>query len=104
MNIADALGDAIRAGMGIGMLPIPTALHGLHDGSLVQVLPHARLKPINVYALYARRASISTPRSRRSWSFCAMPCRNAWPSTNRNCDYGKRATVTRRRARTEIGR
>lgn len=55
VNIAGALGEAIRAGMGIGMLPIPTALQGLRDGSLVQVLPHARLKPINVYALYASR-------------------------------------------------
>ncbi|WP_321877393.1 LysR family transcriptional regulator [Paraburkholderia bannensis] len=55
VNIAEALGEAIRAGMGIGMLPIPTALQGLRDGSLVQVLPHARLKPINVHALYASR-------------------------------------------------
>ncbi|WP_322045284.1 LysR family transcriptional regulator [Paraburkholderia sp. J67] len=55
VNIAGALGEAIRAGMGIGMLPIPTALQGLRDGSLVQVIPHARLKPINVYALYASR-------------------------------------------------
>jgi DNA-binding transcriptional LysR family regulator len=55
VNIAEALGEAIRAGMGIGMLPIPTALQGMRDGSLVQVLPHARLKPNNVYALYASR-------------------------------------------------
>lgn len=55
VNIAEALGEAVRAGMGIGMLPIPTALQGLHEGSLVQVLPHTRLKPINVYALYASR-------------------------------------------------
>ncbi|MBN3852131.1 LysR family transcriptional regulator [Paraburkholderia sp. Ac-20340] len=55
VNIAEALGEAIRAGMGIGMLPIPTALQGLRDGTLVQVLPHARLKPVNVFALYASR-------------------------------------------------
>lgn len=55
VNVAEALGEAIRAGMGIGMLPIPTALQGMRDGSLVQVLPHARLKPNTVYALYASR-------------------------------------------------
>ncbi|CAG9220956.1 DNA-binding transcriptional LysR family regulator [Paraburkholderia tropica] len=55
VNIAEALGEAIRAGMGIGMLPIPTALQGMRDGSLVQVLPNARLKPFNVFALYASR-------------------------------------------------
>jgi DNA-binding transcriptional LysR family regulator len=55
VNIAEALSEAIRAGMGIGMLPIPTALQGMRDGSLVQVLPHTRLKPNNVYALYASR-------------------------------------------------
>ncbi|WP_321943761.1 LysR family transcriptional regulator [Paraburkholderia tropica] len=55
VNIAEALGEAIRAGMGIGMLPIPTALQGMRDGTLVQVLPGARLKPFNVFALYASR-------------------------------------------------
>jgi DNA-binding transcriptional LysR family regulator len=55
VNIPEALGEAIRAGMGIGMLPIPTALQGMRDGSLVEVLPKQRLQPNNVYALYASR-------------------------------------------------
>jgi DNA-binding transcriptional LysR family regulator len=55
VNIPEALGEAIRAGMGIGMLPIPTALQGIRDGSLVEVLPGERLRPLNVYALYASR-------------------------------------------------
>lgn len=55
VNNPEALALAIRAGMGIGPLPVPVALPGLADGSLVRVLPAFRLQTLNIYALYASR-------------------------------------------------
>jgi DNA-binding transcriptional LysR family regulator len=55
VNVAEALGEVIRAGMGIGPLPISVALPGLRDGSLVRVLPGHRLRANNIYAMYASR-------------------------------------------------
>ncbi|MFX1739600.1 LysR family transcriptional regulator [Paraburkholderia sp. A1RI_3L] len=55
VNSPEALAIAIREGMGIGPLPVPVALPGLADGSLVHVLPAHRLQQFNVYALYASR-------------------------------------------------
>jgi DNA-binding transcriptional LysR family regulator len=55
VNVAEALAEAIREGMGIGPLPIPLALPGLRDGTLVRVLPGHRLRTNNIYALYASR-------------------------------------------------
>jgi len=55
VNIAESLVVAIRAGMGIGMLPVYAAVTGLQDGTLVRVLPNHRLQRMNVYAIYASR-------------------------------------------------
>ncbi|WP_028221493.1 LysR family transcriptional regulator [Paraburkholderia oxyphila] len=55
VNNPEALALAIREGMGIGPLPVPVALPGLADGSLVRVLPTHRLQKLNIYALYASR-------------------------------------------------
>jgi DNA-binding transcriptional LysR family regulator len=55
VNVAEALAECIREGMGIGPLPISVALSGLRDGSLVRVLPAHRLRANNIYALYASR-------------------------------------------------
>ena len=55
VNIAEALVVAIRAGMGIGMLPVYAAVTGLQDGTLVRVLPNHRLQRMNIYAIYASR-------------------------------------------------
>lgn len=55
VNNPEALALAIREGMGIGPLPLPVALPGLADGSLVRVLPAVRLQTLNIYALYASR-------------------------------------------------
>lgn len=51
----ESLALALRAGMGIGQLPLPVALPALTDGSLVLVLPEFRLTRLNVYVLYASR-------------------------------------------------
>lgn len=55
VNNPEALALAIREGMGIGPLPVPVALPGLADGTLVRVLPTHRLQKLNIYALYASR-------------------------------------------------
>ena len=55
VNMAEALAQAVQAGMGIGMLPLPTALQGIREGSLIHVLPDVRPVPHNIYALYASR-------------------------------------------------
>jgi DNA-binding transcriptional LysR family regulator len=58
VNIAESLMVAIRAGMGIGMLPLYAAVGGLRDGTLVRVLPHHTLQNMNIYALYLSRRFI----------------------------------------------
>ncbi|AYC32283.1 LysR family transcriptional regulator [Pseudomonas cavernae] len=55
VNNADAMTESVRAGMGIGALPIYSAASGLRDGSLVRVLPDYSLHHLNVFALYASR-------------------------------------------------
>lgn len=55
VNVADAMADALRSGMGIGPLPMSTALDGLRDGSLARVLPAWRLRSHGIHALYPSR-------------------------------------------------
>jgi DNA-binding transcriptional LysR family regulator len=55
VNVADALGVALREGVGIGALPMSTVLPALHSGALVRVLPEYRLQKITAYTLYASR-------------------------------------------------
>ncbi|WP_186260475.1 LysR family transcriptional regulator [Burkholderia gladioli] len=55
VNVADAMADALRSGMGIGPLPLSTALDSLRDGSLVRVLPAWRLRSHGIHALYPSR-------------------------------------------------
>ncbi len=55
VNVGDAVVQAIRSGMGIGVVPHYSAAAGLKDGSLVHVLPQFHLQPLHVYALYPSR-------------------------------------------------
>ncbi|SEJ05990.1 DNA-binding transcriptional regulator, LysR family [Pseudomonas linyingensis] len=55
VNTVDAMAVALRAGMGIGALPVYSALPSLLDGSLVRVLPGHTLYPLGVFALYPSR-------------------------------------------------
>ncbi|MCY0388041.1 LysR family transcriptional regulator [Robbsia sp. Bb-Pol-6] len=58
VNVAEALDQAIREGMGIGMLPSYAALDGLRDGSLVRLFAHYRLQRFEIHALYSSRQYI----------------------------------------------
>ena len=55
VNSIEAMMVAIRNGIGIGVLPIYTAISGLRDGTLVRVLPHYRMRELNLYAVYPSR-------------------------------------------------
>nr|WP_132678737.1 NAD(P)-dependent oxidoreductase [Pseudomonas aeruginosa] len=55
VNVGDAMTEAIRSGLGIGILPVYSAIEDLGKGTLVRVLPQHRLQQLNVYALYPSR-------------------------------------------------
>jgi DNA-binding transcriptional LysR family regulator len=55
VNVAEAMAVAVREGMGIGLLPIYSAIAGLRSGQLVRVLPEYTSQEMNLYALYASR-------------------------------------------------
>ncbi|TRO38254.1 LysR family transcriptional regulator [Pseudomonas putida] len=54
-NSVDAVKAAIISGMGVGVLPIYTAVDCLRAGSLVRLLPEYRLQELNLYAVYPSR-------------------------------------------------
>jgi DNA-binding transcriptional LysR family regulator len=64
VNSADALGAAVRDGIGIAPLPLLTALPMLRRGELVRVLSDYELQTMTIYAIYSSReyldAKIST--------------------------------------------
>jgi len=55
VNVAEAMALAVREGMGVGLIPIYSAISGLRSGELVWVLPEYTSQEMNVYALYASR-------------------------------------------------
>ncbi len=65
VNTADAMTEAIKAGIGIGALPLYSAVSGLGDGSLVRVLPNHQLFPLGIYALYPSRQFLDA--KTRTW-------------------------------------
>lgn len=65
VNITDATAFAIRDGLGIGALPLWTALPWLRDGTLTRVLPAYRLSEMQIHALYISREYLDA--KIRSW-------------------------------------
>jgi DNA-binding transcriptional LysR family regulator len=55
VNVPDVMRAALLGGAGIGTLATYTAVDDLVDGKLVRVLPHYRLKPFTVFAVYPSR-------------------------------------------------
>ncbi|MBX9754862.1 MAG: LysR family transcriptional regulator [Pseudomonadaceae bacterium] len=55
VNTADAMTEALKAGIGIGALPVYSAIRGLQDGSLLRILPSYSLFHLSVFALYPSR-------------------------------------------------
>jgi DNA-binding transcriptional LysR family regulator len=55
VNVAEALAVGVREGMGLGLLPIYSAIAGLRSGQLVWVMPEYTSQEMNLYALYPSR-------------------------------------------------
>lgn len=55
VNVIEALEPAIRAGLGIGILPAGVALPGMSSGALVRILHGYDVQPVVVHALYQSR-------------------------------------------------
>lgn len=55
VNSASALAVALTEGLGIGPLPLLSALPLLRSGALVRVLPNQELPSTSIYAVYASR-------------------------------------------------
>ncbi|MGF7000716.1 LysR family transcriptional regulator [Paraburkholderia sp. GAS32] len=55
VNAFEALAVAVREGMGIGLVPIYSAISGLRSGQLVRILPEYTSQEMNLYALYPSR-------------------------------------------------
>ncbi|SAL63257.1 LysR family transcriptional regulator [Caballeronia arvi] len=60
VNMPEALVPAVADGLGIGLLPISTALPELKSGRLVRVLADYVPQPVNVYVLYQSRRFLET--------------------------------------------
>ncbi len=55
VNVAEALAAAVREGMGIGVLPLYSAIAGFKHGDFAWVMPEYRSHVMNIYALYPSR-------------------------------------------------
>jgi DNA-binding transcriptional LysR family regulator len=66
INMAESLVGAIRADMGIGPLPVYSALAGLRAGTLVRVLPEYTLETKDICALFPSRRYLDA--RTRTWS------------------------------------
>ncbi|NMM04283.1 LysR family transcriptional regulator [Paraburkholderia sp. RP-4-7] len=64
-NSADALAVALTEGLGIGVLPMLSALPALRSGALVRILDDYRLQSTSVFAIYASRQYLD--RKIRTW-------------------------------------
>ncbi|MGE8330864.1 MAG: substrate binding domain-containing protein, partial [Paraburkholderia nemoris] len=55
VNVAEAMAVAVSNGMGVGLIPIYSAISGLRKGELVWLLPEYTSQAMNLYALYPSR-------------------------------------------------
>ncbi|WP_321909118.1 MULTISPECIES: LysR family transcriptional regulator [unclassified Paraburkholderia] len=55
VNVAEAMAVAVREGMGVGLLPIYSAISGLRSGELQWILPEYKSQEMNVFAVYPSR-------------------------------------------------
>lgn len=60
INDIDACKSTIKAGLGIGILPLGALRNELADGSIVRIIPDHHLDPILLYAVYPSRQWVSS--------------------------------------------
>lgn len=53
VNNAESVATALEHGMGVGPLPVYSAMRRLREGRLVRVLQDYKLRPLRIYLLYA---------------------------------------------------
>ncbi|WP_322029447.1 LysR family transcriptional regulator [Paraburkholderia sp. J76] len=67
-NVSEMIASGVRRGMGIGILPLFSAVQGLLDGSLVRVLPDYTLQKMHIFALFPSRHFVDA--KTRTWVDC----------------------------------
>lgn len=55
VNVADAMVVAVKTGLGIGLLPVYTAIDGLSSGELKRILPDYVSQEMDIFAMYLSR-------------------------------------------------
>lgn len=90
VNVAEAMAVGVREGMGVGLLPIYSAISGLRSGELVWILPEYRSQEMTVFAMYPSRQYLDA--KIRTW---VEMLRETLPAT-----LAKDQTELRRFART----
>ncbi|SAL19530.1 LysR family transcriptional regulator [Caballeronia udeis] len=55
VNVADAMVVAVKTGLGIGLLPVYTAMDGLSSGELKRILPDYVSQEMDIFAMYLSR-------------------------------------------------
>jgi DNA-binding transcriptional LysR family regulator len=55
VNTPEALATGVREGLGIGLIPVYSAISGLRNGELAWVLPEYRSQEMGLYAMYPSR-------------------------------------------------
>jgi DNA-binding transcriptional LysR family regulator len=55
VNTPEALATGVREGLGIGLIPIYSAIDGLRNGELAWVLPEYKSQEMGLYAMYPSR-------------------------------------------------
>lgn len=65
VNTVDAMTEALKAGLGVGAIPLYACRKSLEEGSLIRVLPEHTLYPLGIYALYPSRQYLDA--KTRTW-------------------------------------
>jgi DNA-binding transcriptional LysR family regulator len=65
VNTPEALVTGVREGLGIGLIPIYSAISGLRNGELAWVLPEYSSQEMGLYAMYLSRQYVDA--KIRSW-------------------------------------
>ena len=65
VNTADGMKAALKADMGVGVLPIYVARRDLQAGELIRILPEFKLQELNIYAIYPSRTYLDA--KTRTW-------------------------------------
>ncbi|WP_176928906.1 LysR family transcriptional regulator [Paraburkholderia lycopersici] len=92
VNMAEALAQAARTGMVIGLLPVSTALQGIPKTAWFTSSPTGT-RYRTIFARSTPRFSIWTRKSKRSSHSCVRRCRRKSPNTSRRSTRRVRGAI-----------